>query len=748
MNKFNKIFRKSVQLPSPQNNSGTTSSSSSSSSYQPITPSNSSPTLISPSGAEGDEVKVYFLVHSILSKKGPSSGNLLHGHHHNQKSWQPFFKKNSFPSFLIICKKTLIILDASTHPFVLHRRISLMEIKEVLFDTSEIGLFSIELSSNQPQRIDPSLQSILYFSVGVEKRDLQDQIMSSMEDILKEYFINEHKTGAVTIKKCNMLGDVDQQHKNSIKNHINELLDEMSLMGISAQDLWEGNIDLKYWVDKIKDFIVLNNDERYVVEFVLPDSAYDTSGMCKKIFRVPNNVTIREITHFLCSRIQIQDSSKYTLATIKGTEVNENDILADYGLGSFFDNWQLFLVEKGKVTRGGTFDLEVHFPDSSEFQGRHHRILSLDAYMPSSKIVKYIGSQMDIPKSHLYAIKLEIPLSSMTSSTSVTGGSTATTSSTATSTTPAPATVSTTTTAPQTQPGYIVLEDDEYLSTHGLGSKFRKCKLKLVPKKFPKASFDKQKNLNVVKSILDDMVQDSWKEYYERKNLLKYMKCKEIVDFVVETAVLECIRASTLSVRLASLGIVGRTAMYKLLAQKEQEEINYYKMAGQKKVSDDAKDLIYNLTPLMGPSSNVNIDVESVDPNAPKMRSAPPAPPPPPPPGFKGTKLKSTSTSTTTAPKMDVQKLINTGVSTNIVDMNQILGMRGKLRSTKREEIDPNTEDKNEKKALANFTLRNVKSLKQEPSVVVATETNELMLKLQKRHALANGNEAEELGDS
>lgn len=283
-----------------------------------------------------------------------------------------------------------------------------------------------------------------------------------------------------------MLGTVDQSHKKEFKDFVNQTLDEMSMFGFTAQDLWEGNADLKFWVDKIKHKIVLNNDERFVVEFVLPEILNENNSVYKRIYRVPNDISIKDITNFLCIKTQtIQDSSIYTLSTIKGKELDGDDCLADYGLGSFFDNWQLVLVERGKTRRAGIFNLEVHFPDNPEYRGRYHRVLELDGYMTASKLVKYIGEQMDIAKSHLYCIRLDLILNSNPNSSPLLSSSPSSSSSSSSSNHHIISSSNTT-------PTSIILEDDDYLTTHGLGSKFLKCKLKLLPKKFPKPSKDKK----------------------------------------------------------------------------------------------------------------------------------------------------------------------------------------------------------------------------------------------------------------
>ncbi|KYQ90269.1 hypothetical protein DLAC_08872 [Tieghemostelium lacteum] len=482
----------------------------------------------------------------------------------------------------------------------------------------------------------------------------------------------------------------------------------MSILGFTAQDLWEGNTDLKFWVDKIRDKIILNPDDRFVVEFILPDLGNNNDR--KKIFRVPNNISITDITHFLASRLGIPDYSIYTLSTIKGTELAEKDLLSDYGLGSFFDNWQLCLIEKGKTRKAGLFNLEVHFPDGNEFVGRHHRILELDGYMSCKKIVKFVSDQMDVPKGHLYTLRIDIPA---TNNTEIN----------------------------KSNSSNVILEDNDYLASFGLGTRFNKCKLKLVLKKFPKASKDSMVNQQVIKSILQDIVDLSWYEYQERKQYKSALICKEIINEIIESVCQESLRASTLAVRIASLSSASRVAIYKFLAQKEQDEINYYKMPGQKKIANEAKDMVANLTPILGPSMETNLDEED---NTMKIR----VPPPPPPPilGFKNFKPKKEVTVTTTVGQTKTVTVQYGNPSIQNVDMNAVLSMRGKLRATTKKEDEASAQQPQPDKSKINFTLRQTKvAAKPIQSTQSTAETNELMMKLQKRNANINLTEAEEL---
>ncbi|EGC31642.1 hypothetical protein DICPUDRAFT_156482 [Dictyostelium purpureum] len=687
---------------------------------------------------DGDRIKNYFLVHSILSKKGiptTAQGVIEHQQQHqnqdgtiitttiirnrsqseqdsqSKSSWQPFYKKNSNVSFLVICSKNIVILDATSHPFTITKKISIGDIKEIVFETSDLGLFTIELNPNP--HTDHSNPNLLFFTVGCEKKDIFEQLNQSFDEMLKDYYSDKNKDLFI-LKKCNMLSSVDQTYKKEFKNHVNQLLDEISMYGFTAQDLWEGNADLKFWVDKIKDKIEWNSDERFLVEFILPQEMN-----CKRVYRVPNDIPIKEIINFLCIKAQIiQDSSIFTLATIKGKELDEIDVLGDYGLGSFFDNWQLVLVEKGKTRSAGLFNLEVHFPDSPEYRGRYHRVLELDGYMCASKLVNYIGEQMEINKSHLYSIKLEIIVNNSNNGNN---------------------------SASLPSSNSIVLEDEDYLTTHGLGSKFLKCKLKLIPKKLPKASKDKLKNLEVTKLIIDDIVENAWKEFNQRKQEKASIICNEIINSIIDTTVIECQRASTLSLRMASLSIVGRAAMYKILAQKEQEELNYYKLEGQKAIINQAKDLVNSLSPVAGPSSDVQLDDKTGSNSLHRV-----APPPPPPIlGFKNFKPKKKAieeTSSTSTPAH--LKMNNPMMGLGSVDMNQILGMRNKLRSLKKPEEEDSKLNQEDRNKMVNFTLRNTKNIqKNQSNPVVTNETNELMQKLQKRHQAA-ALDAEDLGDS
>eukprot|EP01133_Synstelium_polycarpum_P015970 gene15970-18989_t len=389
-----------------------------------------------------------------------------------------------------------------------------------------------------------------------------------------------------------------------------------------------------------------------------------------------------------------------------GKDIDQNDMLSDYGLGSFFDNWQLCLVERGSQRKAGLFEVEVHFPDTPEYKGRTQRIIKVDGYMPAEQVVKFVASQMDIDKPHLFSLRMDPP--------SPPG---------------------------MTLPPYLV-EDSDYLSKHGLGSRYRKCKLKLYPKKFPKASSDRQQK-------------SSFKLFQERKQHKKVMACKEIVDFMIDTAVHECIRASTLGVRMASLSVIGRAAMYKFLVQKEQEEFNHFKIIGQKRLADEAKDQMHSLMLLSGPSTYINLDREQEEEeNKSTLQMRVPPPPPPPMLGFKNFKPKRLETSVSPSILSTTgNSKVSGGNATlaNALDMNQILNMRGKLRNTILVDKKDTTkfEETNEL-VLRPVKLRTNAQHNIQVNMTNAKDTNELMQKFQKRNATvqSQSSDAEELGDS
>ncbi|GAM20387.1 hypothetical protein SAMD00019534_035620 [Acytostelium subglobosum LB1] len=627
------------------------------------------------------------------------------------KSWQPFNKKHSNPAYLVLGAKSVMIVDATTVPPTLQRRLPYCDLKEMLVDSSDVGLFSLQLTKEQMDnnhKHPQPLPSIVYFCVGAERRELIDSVVATFEEATKEYFALEHK-GLFVIRRTNMLAGEAKEQKEELKCATLKVLDEMSLMGFTAQDLWDGDADLKHWVAKVRPMIKLNSDERFVVEFVLPDSAYDTAGVCKKVFRVPNNISAREITNFLCAKIHVQDPTNFTIVTMKGREILPEDFLVDYGLGSMFDNWQLCLVERGKMKRAGMYELEVHYPDVPQYAGRFMRSILVDGYQPAEVVVRALCKDMEIIKPHLFSMSVEAP------------GATSS----------------------------FIVPDNEQLSKHGLGAKFRKCKIKLVPKKFPKASSNRQQNIDVTLSIFNDVIEAAHQQALERKELRKQVLCQQLVDMMVDIAYEECVRASTLTMRMASLSAISKTAMYKFLALKEQEDLKFFSMLGHKHVVDDAKDLIYNLTNLNGPSAFIDVDQEE----QPSLQMRVPPPPPPPILGFDNFKKRlETSATPTSATKEAIsqqQRATRVGGGNlnvaNAVDMNQILGMRGKLRAT----VQLKKEDDGKFDETQELVLRPVTQREKPIQVTNSKETNELMQRLQKRNAIVQSAlaDAEDLGD-
>ncbi|KAL6046350.1 RhoGAP domain-containing protein [Balamuthia mandrillaris] len=146
------------------------------------------------------------------------------------------------------------------------------------------------------------------------------------------------------------------------KSKIEPVLEALAVAGFTEQDIWEGNLDLPKVIQQFKETalqdVFQQRDKDYVVIFLLPEGdAF--GGLFRKLYRVGSNVPVKkvklmpyregeQILRTLCNRLNV-DPQKYCLTTLSGCPISSEEVLASYGLGSLFENWQLKLIENGQL---------------------------------------------------------------------------------------------------------------------------------------------------------------------------------------------------------------------------------------------------------------------------------------------------------------------------------------------------------------------------------------------------------------
>ena len=78
----------------------------------------------------------------------------------------------------------------------------------------------------------------------------------------------------------------------------------------------------------------------------------------------------------LCSKLMVEDHSRFGLRTEAGLELQPGLTFADYGLGTLFLTWkvEMFLLEEQQAE---TFLVQFMLPDEPEFMGTNKKLMKL-----------------------------------------------------------------------------------------------------------------------------------------------------------------------------------------------------------------------------------------------------------------------------------------------------------------------------------------------------------------------------------
>ncbi|KAL6060704.1 hypothetical protein QOT17_013334 [Balamuthia mandrillaris] len=345
------------------------------------------------------------------------------------------------------------------------------------------------------------------------------------------------------------------------KSKIEPVLEALAVAGFTEQDIWEGNLDLPRVIQQFKETalqdVFQQRDKDYVVIFLLPEGdAF--GGLFRKLYRVGSNVPVKKILRTLCNRLNV-DPQKYCLTTLSGCPISSEEVLASYGLGSLFENWQLKLIEKDVPTNTGNYVVEFQLPGTPAFSGLLRKALKVDAYRPIEEVVSFLCSRIKVSNPHHYGI--------------------------------------------MSLDGSRELSNSEVLSDLGLGVKFPTCKLQLIQKNFPLGT-DPVADKKLVVSLLNDLIANAVDIVHQRREQRVQSICQQIVLSIVEHVCFECERANTIPPRVALLSGEARKQFYERLAYHEKQEFALCPINAYKRITSKTKDAA--ITPLQLPHSLQN----------------------------------------------------------------------------------------------------------------------------------------------
>lgn len=107
------------------------------------------------------------------------------------------------------------------------------------------------------------------------------------------------------------------------------------------QDVWEGDPQvfpiIGHFSTGLKEITRFTETP---IKVVLPQTS-GFNGIEFKVYQVDKSWKINKVVRIICKKFNIQDGSKYVLATMRDFFFNPDLTLSDYGLGSLFRSWQL-----------------------------------------------------------------------------------------------------------------------------------------------------------------------------------------------------------------------------------------------------------------------------------------------------------------------------------------------------------------------------------------------------------------------
>lgn len=121
-------------------------------------------------------------------------------------------------------------------------------------------------------------------------------------------------------------------HDYSVKNRVLlPLLKMVTDSGYTAQDIFEGSVDLPRIMRMFKDQLAAFSDSNgekttYVVDFLLPLGS-EFNGRDSKPYNLGPHLTVEKILRLICKKQGLKKWQRFALRTLKGTEMHPDQTL-------------------------------------------------------------------------------------------------------------------------------------------------------------------------------------------------------------------------------------------------------------------------------------------------------------------------------------------------------------------------------------------------------------------------------------
>ena len=143
------------------------------------------------------------------------------------------------------------------------------------------------------------------------------------------------------------LAGANQVMRPGVEVEVARILAALADRNFNDKDIWEGEPEVH---GVLRQFLVTFERNRAtrksktnVVTFRMPQHAV-LQGVSSKTYKIRNSQTCSEIMKTICRKLKLPRHETYHFETLRGYKLNPFDPINYYGLGTLFDTWELVIV--------------------------------------------------------------------------------------------------------------------------------------------------------------------------------------------------------------------------------------------------------------------------------------------------------------------------------------------------------------------------------------------------------------------
>lgn len=224
---------------------------------------------------------------------------------------------------------------------------------------------------------------------------------------------NNTKSQRVTVGDISAaLVKEDEEAKNKDKRVI---LDALEKQGLTERDIWDGDHRVYPILAQMKQQmleIAQDNHESCTINFIFDDvPELVTLNIRNQAFKLNYLKPVYQVIGLICKKFKIEGSRRFTLATPKGSLLDDELDLATYGFGSLLRHWELRmvpksdeLIQKQKSAGGAGYVVSIYLPPIASFYGASSQKKLIQAITPTGQIIELLCQRFQVPDPQNYGL--------------------------------------------------------------------------------------------------------------------------------------------------------------------------------------------------------------------------------------------------------------------------------------------------------------------------------------------------------